>query len=237
MANGKPKDPYSQEYEKLSGGDVGSQWLERMREQEGQIDWMQKAAESLSGIPEKGRKAFDASKKDVLANLASEQYRRRRTPIGAALTAAEQRRRDAQRQFGAQEADMAKQALQEKAVADMAQAKVYETRIGMGTEHEKGIEHLTTLGPMVESWKADYDDDLWGADEDAFFNSAANYARENLPPHLRRSFMEMHVMAQYKDWGGWRGNPFDKSDSANLGGAVPSGSSTYEEISAPPVEG
>ena len=222
MASGKPKDPYSKEYmtdySALAGGDVGDQYLQSMKDRAGQVDYMQKAAESLAGVPEAGKRAFEASKKDTLANLAGEQYRRRRTPIGAALTSAEQRRRVAQNQFGAQEADMAKQALQEESVANMAMAKVSETRLSQGMEAEKTLETLALSQPYVENLKGQHDS-IWDADEESFFNDAVSYA-QNLPPHMRAQFMDMYIMSQYRDWGGDRGNPFNPNDTANLGGAV-----------------
>lgn len=228
------KDPYTKEYAELSGGDVGTQYLTRLRQQTGVTDWMQKAAESLAGVPEAGKKAYAASKKDVLANLASEQYRRRRTPIGAALTAAEQKRRTAQRGFGAQEADMAKMALQEKSVSDLAFAKVEETKIAQGMDAEKGLETLASVAPVVEGWKNTYDS-MWGADEEEFFKTAITFASESLPPHLRSQFMEMYVMPTYKDWGGDRVNPFLAGGTTT--GPVASGGSSYESIPAPPIGG
>ena len=210
MANGKkPKDPYAAyaaEYAERSGGDVGAQYLQEMSTKEKGLSALDRAAEALAGVPEAGRRAFQASKKDTLANLASEQYRRRRTPIGAALTAAEQRRRDAQRQFSAQEADMAKMALQETSVAELAKAKAAQERVAAGTEAERNLETLTKHAGFVETMKAKHDD-WFNADEDAFYNEAKAHA-DMLPPHLRYQFMEMYVMPTYRDWGGNNQNPY-----------------------------
>ena len=210
MANGKkPKDPYSAytaEYEKMSGGDIGAQYLKEMSDKERGLSSLDRAAEALAGVPEAGKEAFQASKKDALANLASEQYRRRRTPIGAALTAAEQRSRTAQRQFGAQEADMAKMALQERSVAELAKAKAAQERVAAGTEAEKNLEAMTAAAGHVETMKAKHDD-WFNADQDTFYNEAKAHANM-LPPHLRYQFMEMYVMPTYRDWGGNNQNPF-----------------------------
>jgi hypothetical protein len=210
MANGdKPKDylaDYMAEFESLAGGDAGEQFLNKMRSQKKAGDSLTAAAQALAGVPEAGRQAFEASKKDTLANLASEQYRRRRTPIGAALTAAEQRRRGAQRQFSQQEADMAKQGLQEQSVADLAMAKAEQEKAAMGMQAEKDLEALAALQKPVQAWKEQYDS-IWGADEEGYFNTAKSFA-DDLPPHLQRRFFEMYIMPVYRDWGGDRANPY-----------------------------
>ena len=245
MANGKPKDPYAkdymEDYSALAGGNVGSQYLQQMKDKKQQISYMEDAAQALAGQPEKRRQAFAATKKDTLANLADESYRRRRTPIGAAITAAEQKRRFADRQFAAQEADMAVQALQDESVAAMAMAKVAETKLAQGMEAEKTLTFLSNVAaPFAENLKGTYDS-FWDADEEGFFNSAVQYAQK-LPPHMRAQFMDMYVMPQYRDWGGDRGNPFNPYDTANLGGPVAatgtpsaggSSEATFEQIDAP----
>ena len=246
MANGKP-DPYAkdymEDYSALAGGNVGEQYLQQMKDKKQQLSYMEEAAQALAGIPEAKRKAFAATQKDTLAGLADESYRRRRTPIGAALTAAEQKRRLADRQFAAQKTDMAAEALQEESVAAMAMAKVAETKLAQGMEAEKTLTFLSNVAaPFAEQMKTQYDSP-WDADEEGFFNAALKYAMK-LPPHMRASFMDMYIMPQYRDWGGDRGNPFNPYETAKLGGAVgatgtPStgGSSqaASEQIEAPPV--
>jgi len=219
MANGKkPKDPYSAyaaEYAEKSGGDIGAQYLKEMSDKERSLSGLDRAAEALAGVPEAGRRAFQASKKDVLANLAGEQYRRRRTPIGAALTAAEQRRRDAQRQFGTQEADMAKMALQETSVAELAGAKAAQERVAAGTEAEMNLEAMTTAAKHVETMKAKWDH-WYGSNEESFYNEAKQHA-QMMPPHLRFKFMETYVMPTYRDWGGNNQNPFTPAQGESAG--------------------
>lgn len=248
MANGKPKDPYAkdymEDYSALAGGNVGSQYLQQMKDKKQQISYMEDAAQALAGQPEARRQAFAATKKDTLANLADESYRRRRTPIGAAITAAEQKRRVADRQFAAQETDMAAQALQDESVAAMAMAKVTETKLSQGMEAEKTLTFLSNVAaPFAEQMKTQYDS-FWDADEEGFFNAAIQYAQK-LPPHMRAQFMDMYVMPQYRDWGGDQINPFDPSNpykTAQLGGPVAatgtpgaggSSQAAYEEIEAP----
>mgnify|MGYP003151447839 CR=1 FL=1 len=206
----KPLDPYSAEqFEELSGGDVGQQYIQRLQAQKEAGGFLTSAAEALAGVPEAGRKAYEASKKDVLANLASEQYRRRRSPIGAALTAAEQRRRTAQRQFSQQEADMAKQSLQEKSVADLAMAKSIEQKAAMGMQAEKDLKMMADHSVAIETMKASFDD-WFDANQEGFYDSAKQFT-DKLPPHLRYTFFETYVMPTYRDWtnvGTGRANPY-----------------------------
>ena len=215
----KPLDPYSaEEFEELAGGDVGQQYMQRLRAQKEAGGLLTSAAEALAGIPEAGKKAFEASKKDVLANLASEQYRRRRSPIGAALTAAEQRRRTAQRQFSQQEAEMAKQSLQEKSVADLAMAKSIEQRAAMGMQAEKDLEMMANHSRAIETMKESFDD-WFDADQEGFYDSAKEFT-DQLPPHLRYSFFETYVMPTYKRWthvGDPRSNPYSPQGGASGG--------------------
>ena len=203
----KPLDPYSKkEFNELAGGNIGQQYLESMRLKKGATSALHSAAESLAGVSGAGKEAYQASKKDTLANLAGEQYRRRRTPIGAALTASEQRRRTAQRGFASQDANMAKTALQEESVASLAKANAFQQERAMGSQAEKDLETMATLQPLVEGWKETYDS-MWGADEQGFFDAAWTFA-ETLPPHMRHQFFEYHIMPQYRSWSGDRSNPF-----------------------------
>jgi hypothetical protein len=215
----KPLDPYSaEEFKELAGGDVGQQYLQRRKLEKEAGGWLTSAAEALAGVPEAGKKAFQASKKDVLANLAAEQYRRRRSPIGAALTAAEQRRRDAQRQFSQQEADMAKMALQEKSVADLAMAKSIEQRAAMGHQAEKDLEMMANHSRAIESMKEGFDD-WFDADQEGFYDTAKNFT-DQLPPHLRFKFFETYVMPTYRGWtnvGEPRPNPYSPEGGASGG--------------------
>ena len=196
---------YAQKYKELAGGNVGEQYLSKMALQKEQGSWLDKAAESLAGIPDAMARGYETGEKDFLANLARESYEKGGTGKQQ-LTRMEQGRRDALRKSQMDKAQLASEGLQAKSVAEMAKAKSAETKIGFGMESEKNLEALSKLQPVAESWIERYDS-WWNADEDGLFDSAVKFA-QSLPPQMRAQFMDMYIMPTYARWGGKKANPF-----------------------------
>ena len=196
---------YGKKYTELAGGDVGEQYLSKMALQKEQGSWLDKAAESLSQIPDAMVKGYDAGEKDFLANLAFESY----TKGGSGkqqLTRNEQSRRAALRKNQMDKAQLASEGLQAKSAAELAKAKSAETKVSFGMEAEKNLEALSKLQPVAESFIERYDS-WFNADEDGFFEQGVKFA-QSLPPQMRTQFMDMYIMPTYARWGGGKPNPF-----------------------------
>lgn len=239
MVSGKVPDPYKEEdYTELAGGDVGQQWLSKMKAQQSLLGNLQASAEALAGKGAARKDAFGRQADDYRARQAQSAYTGRRMGAEAMLSELSGKGRAADATWFAQMADIDAQALDDDSVAAMAKAKVDEQKIAMGTESEKTLETLASLQPMVEGWKESYDS-FWGADEDGFFEAGSRFARANLPPHMRAQFMEMYIMPSYRDWGGSSSNPFSKGTPSSGGGAVASQGSQNQNIAidAPPAQG
>jgi hypothetical protein len=228
MANGK-KDDY------MAGTPpIGGQYKQKQKLQQDIGSALDRAAESLAGVPGAKKKAFEASKAQGLAGRSEEAYRRRRTPIGSAITKAELDQRQYQQNLLSQTTQMAAEAKQEESVAEMAKASAAETKMGMGQEYEKTLQALNDLEPIRASLMQEFDN-WYGADEDGFFETALNYAKE-LPPHIAEAWFRSRIMPTYAKWGGARANPFTGAIPAHA--AATAGGSQVdvgEEIVAPPV--
>ena len=229
MANGN-KDDY-----KLTTPPKGEQYKQKQQYQQEIGAALDRAAESLAGIPGAKKKAFEAQRAQGLVGMSEEAYRRRRTPIGAAITKAELSQRQNRQNMLAQETQMAAEAKQEESVAEMAKASAAETKMGMGQEYEKTLEALNALEPVRASLMDEFDN-WYGADEDGFFEAALKYANE-LPPHIAEAWFRSRIYPSYVKWGGARPNPFTGAIPASVAKTGLAAQPEFEAgpIAAPPV--